>query len=152
IRFGQLTPNQVHALGNADEPRSLGERLRRDMTAGTRASLIIMQWIRLITIGVRQKNFARFMGVICIAGHLKDQTVVYKLARVFAMDPHDRVSIEIESRFRRITAEHMPANRTNVLPFPIADLFSLTQARAVRGANVIMAPVTAARGQDDGFL
>ncbi len=80
-------------------------------------------------------------------GDLVNHAGIHKQLGVIPVNPHDRVAVEVEARLARVAVQHMIADGATVFPFPGPDPLALFQPRAVLGANVIMAPVAAARRQ-----
>ena len=67
------------------------------------------------------------------------------------MDGTDLIAVEIQRRLRRVALQAMRPGGAEMLPLPRPDLFSQFQARPVNRADIVVAPVSPARRQVDGF-
>src|ERR1041385_8711610 len=149
ILFRKRSPDQVHRLSHADQPRSFGERLRGDMAPGVGPALVIMERVSQIAFDVGEKNLTGFLRVLIGARGLVDQTIVQRFLGILTVNAHDAVPVEIEVRFRMIAKKHMMADWTNMFPLPFPELFALAEPRPVRWANIIVTPIAAARREND---
>src|SRR5688572_28778683 len=77
--------------------------------------------------------------------------MIHNLVGQLPMDGADGVAVEVERRFRRIAPQGMRPDRTEVFPFPWAQLAAPAQPCAVRWTNVIVTPIPAARREHHGF-
>ena len=142
-------PDQIRALGDENEPRRFGEGLRCDMRARARMTLVVVQGITLVFVGVHHQDLAAALRILLFAGDLINDPQIDEFLRKIQMHAHDGVTVEIGCAFGRVPMQNVRADGADVFPFPRADLLALLEASAVLGADVVVAPVPAARGQFD---
>ncbi len=140
-------PDQVRALRHVDQPRSFAERLRSDPAAAPRPALVVVAGVAEILRGVGQQNFPRLLRVARLARDLINHAGIAQQRGIAAVNLAHGVAVEVERRLGGIAAQDMVADRTAMLPLPRPEPLALPEPSAVDRANVVVAPVAAARGE-----
>ena len=148
---GEGGPDEVGAVGHADEPACFGEGLGGDVGALAGPHFVVVEGVFFVFVGVGEKELAGVGGDAVVGFELVDEAAVGEEVGVVEVCVHDAVAVEIGGGFGGIAEEDVWAGGADVLPAPGSELFALVEARAVGGADVVVGPVAAARGEVDGL-